>query len=570
MIPATGGVDSMQHLGRFGLREDPFGVTPDPRYFFPGKTHEEALSSLIYGIEKRAGFVLVTGEVGTGKTLLCRAVLARLGPQVRTALVLNPDLGPLELLRAIASDFGLETGPPDKVQLLESLNRFLLSRLSAGENVVLIIDESQLLPDDSLEQIRLLSNLETNREKLIQLVLVGQPELLEKLGRPHLRQVAQRISVRFHLRRLAFREVPRYVGHRIRLASVSGEQRLFGVGALWAVAALSRGCPREINALCERSLLAAYASGRRRVGLGAVYRAFRDLGSVSRPERARPSRLLRWLAVPLLLAAIWIAAGSWDRTSPPPPPTPVPPGVPAGAVPAAPEPSPAPPAPPAPGKIAEAEPPFPVESLHVALARLARLWGLEELASEVQRWNFVKFEARLLPAFFRKTGLGERFEMDLRAVPATVYSLRALDLPCIAVEKSPPGGGAFVLLSAMRGDEAVVVGPSGRGEARTLPAAGWLEGVQGDAYCLVPAGEGSELLRPGDRGPKVLALQEELARAGYLRGKSDGIYLDATREAVVALQRRSGLVPDGVAGLHTRMRLRRKLGAGMPSLRESP
>src|SRR5262245_7976044 len=180
----------------FGLQEKPFSITPDPRFLFLSPSHEEALGHLLYGIEERNGFITVTGEVGTGKTLLCRALLERLGPHVRTALIFNSFLSEVELLRSINEDFGLPHGASTRKALIDYLNQYLIGEFSAGRNAVLIIDEAQNLAASVLEQIRMLSNLETERGKLLQIVLVGQPELRQQLARHELRQLNQRIGVR--------------------------------------------------------------------------------------------------------------------------------------------------------------------------------------------------------------------------------------------------------------------------------------------------------------------------------------------------------------------------------------
>lgn len=572
------------YLDAFGFLEAPFGVTPDPRFFFLGRTHEQALSTLGYGIGQRQGFVMVTGEVGTGKTLLCRALLERLGEKTSTALILNPRLEPLELLRAVLDDFGVSAASGDKPGMVEALNLFLLEKLRQGEHVVLILDEAQTLPDQSLEEIRLLSNLETDREKLLQIVLAGQPELLSRLEQRQFRQLKQRITVRCDLQPLAPREIRRYVAHRLRVASGRERPDIFTPAGLGAVSLLSRGYPRELNALCDRALLAAYAAGRARVGARLVYRAYRDLRKAPARQPRRGGALLRWglPALLLLAAAGWYSLRQFPRESQrndvaglqaaPPVPTPTP-----AAVPGPPPPHPAtalvttPPASavsplPAPASTpaAPADDVSDGRSLSASLAALAQRWQLERLASEARQWQFVSLRERSLPAFFQKSGLARSHGMEILALPATAANLRAVNLPCLASEMSPEGY-RFVLLAGLQGDSAVVLDPAaGR---RVLPLPAWLANLRGSLFFLVPKGTLAPALRTGDRGPAVLEIQKALRRAGLLRGNPGGVFGRETREAVLTLQRKHGIAADGVAGLETRLLLLRLRGAPVPSLR---
>jgi general secretion pathway protein A len=245
----------------YQLKEDPFNVTSDPDFFFSSRHHAEAFSHLIYGIQQRKGIMVVTGEIGTGKTTLCRMLLNRLDDQIKTALILNPQFSQTQLLHLILKDLGVESRPRSKLALTEALNQFLLEQSSQGHNVVLIIDEAQNLDVRQLEQIRLLSNLETEKTKLLQIVLVGQPELLDKLKLNSLRQLNQRITVRYHLLPLTKEEIHNYILHRINVASLSPESEpavTFTREATETIFNLSRGTPRLINILCDRALLSGF------------------------------------------------------------------------------------------------------------------------------------------------------------------------------------------------------------------------------------------------------------------------------------------------------------------------
>jgi general secretion pathway protein A len=261
----------------FNLMDAPFNITPNPRFLLMTKHHREAYNALIYGIQERKGFIQLTGEVGSGKTTLCRAVLDYLGKSVDTALILNPSLTETQLLRAILHDFGIEVKGRDRLAYIEKLNEFLLQRTREGMNVALLIDEAQNLSPQVMEQVRLLSNLETNSHKLIQIVLAGQPELDQRLSRPELRQLRQRITVRYHLPALTESEVTSYISHRLKTAGADESQVQFADKAIEAVYKYSRGIPRMINAVCDSSLMAAYVGSTRIVDLHCVRRAIQHL-----------------------------------------------------------------------------------------------------------------------------------------------------------------------------------------------------------------------------------------------------------------------------------------------------
>ena len=249
----------------FHLSEDPFNITPDPRFLYLTAQHREALNHLLYGIREHKGFLCLTGEVGAGKTTLCRAVLNELADRVHTALILNPMLTGTQLLSAIVAEFGIETECRDRLAYLNLLNRFLLDVNQAGEDAVLIIDEAQDIPDKTLELTRLLSNLETDSQKLLQIVLVGQPELGKKLAKPAFRQLAQRITIRYHLGNMTQDDTERYIRHRLRVASrrpgSAVESIRFDGGAIREIFRFSGGTPRLVNAIGDKALLAGYVHG---------------------------------------------------------------------------------------------------------------------------------------------------------------------------------------------------------------------------------------------------------------------------------------------------------------------
>jgi general secretion pathway protein A len=281
----------------YGFTEKPFSLTPDPKYLFKSASHASAFELLQYAIRRREGFVVITGDIGTGKTTLCRALLEQIDRRTFTALVLNPFLSEDDLLRLVLQEFGVVSreeikhgrlAAVTKQELIETLNEFLLSLQAIGAQALLIIDEAQNLPLQVLEQIRILSNLETAKEKLLQIVLVGQSNLKDLLRRPELRQLDQRVSIRYDLKPLSREETAAYVQHRLSVAG-GGAAITFMPKALAQVHYFTLGIPRLINLLCDRALLSAYSSRATRVTPAFVESAAASL------ELQRPSRRRGWL-----------------------------------------------------------------------------------------------------------------------------------------------------------------------------------------------------------------------------------------------------------------------------------
>ncbi|RZJ55257.1 MAG: peptidoglycan-binding protein, partial [Acidovorax sp.] len=304
----------------FGLQHPPFSIAPDPRYLFMSERHREALAHLLYGLDAGGGFVLLTGEVGAGKTTVCRCFLEQIPQHCNVAYIFNPKLTVRELLRSICDEFGVPHKPtvPGGVETvkdyIDPLNASLLAAHGAGRNTVLIIDEAQNLSASVLEQLRLLTNLETSERKLLQIILIGQPELRAVVAQPAMEQLAQRVIARFHLGALTPQETHQYIAHRLAVAGLNGPLP-FDRRAIQRVHKLSHGIPRRINLLCDRALLGAYAAGARQVTKTIVNRAAREVFDAPASGRAwQGARALpRWASAGIgaVAGAAAVAAAGW-------------------------------------------------------------------------------------------------------------------------------------------------------------------------------------------------------------------------------------------------------------------
>ncbi len=284
----------------FGFKEDPFSIAPDPQFLYMSERHREALAHLIYGMKADSGFVLLTGEVGTGKTTVCRCLLGQIPENSEIAFILNPKLSAIELLATICDELGIPY-PVDKTSakvLVDLINRFLLDAHAKGKKTVLIIDEAQNLSIDVLEHIRLLTNLETDKNKLLQVIMLGQPELNHMLSRPELRQLAQRVTARYHLEPLAKEELLSYLQHRLAVAGV--ERALFSKTAVNKLYKLTDGIPRLINLLCDRALLGAYVKGQSCVGPDLLKEAATEVFGRFSGRKKNKNGFIAWLYVILL------------------------------------------------------------------------------------------------------------------------------------------------------------------------------------------------------------------------------------------------------------------------------
>ena len=553
----------------FGLKEPPFNLTPDPRFLYMSRRHKDALGSLVYGIKEAKGFIVLTGEIGSGKTTLCRAFLSELNPEnTHVALILNSYLSDLELLQAINDELRLPSDSASKKELIDHLNGFLIEENKNDKTTVLIIDESQNLGVQTLEQIRMLSNLETERSKLIQIVLIGQPELAGVLARPELEQLNQRITVRCHIGPLNRDEIYNYVRHRLHVAGAEINITLTNT-AINRIFHFSGGVPRKINLVCDRALLAAYAAGTFQIDAKIIAQAEQDLGplaeTASGPARVFSSpgwRAARWVAATLCLCVVLLGlfwAGltmtrqryrQGDPGATPTSDTDKPRGAtsqvrraPDGAVAAV----------PLPGQV-DVQPSAnqqwyydgndvvriqdPDFSRVACLLTLARRWQFPVALEDFRQQDRKKIlRLDVLGIFADKVSLRhvESEKPLAELLPLNLPMMLTLDLP--GGELSPYG----VLLSA-DGDACRMADPR-VGMVEMTPAD--LGEITKGAVILYLDPAGLAGLAPGDRSPGVEALQSFLIKQGLLEGDPTKIFDEPTVEALKAWQAKAGLPKTG-------------------------
>jgi general secretion pathway protein A len=299
----------------YNLKERPFEITPDPDFLFLSESHREALAHLVYSARERKGFTVITGEVGTGKTTLVQAFLSQLNGKVKTAYIFNPKLTSIDFLRYICEDFGLKEEKHSKGQYIAHLHNFLLEHYSRDEQVILIIDEAQSLPPALLEEVRLLTNLETPKSKLLQVILVGQPELNEVLNSHPFRQLKQRVSLRYHLQPLNVEDTKKYIEKRLTNAGAI-DPHIFTAKAMEKIYTYSQGIPRVINIISDSALLAGYSENKDIIGPKMIKEAVQKLESRPRVKEKKKNRVLIWILI--LVAVITLSVISfmvWPRIS---------------------------------------------------------------------------------------------------------------------------------------------------------------------------------------------------------------------------------------------------------------
>jgi general secretion pathway protein A len=547
----------------FGLQEKPFAITPDPRYLYLSERHAEALAHLLYGINEAGGFIQLTGEVGTGKTTVIRSLLEQLPGHADVALILNPRVTPAEFLLTICEELHVhvpEAGRGSTKTLMDLLGRQLLDTHARGRRVVLIVDEAQNLGTETLEQVRLLTNLETATTKLLQIILIGQPELRTLLDQPDLRQLAQRITGRYHLDPLSRDETSGYVKHRMRVAGATAE--VFTPAALREVHRLSGGIPRVINVICDRALLGAFTHEDHRVGAALVRQAASEV--YGRPV---PAPWLKWTTAAAVTAAVaLVGVGAWMYLGSQPDAAvegaSANAAIAAGAQAAAAAPPAAddPAAAPAAEAAAQAAPAVPLEELLVrhgndttteaALGKLFTLWG-----------------AAYDPAKGRGCDQATRQGLECLFQKGSWAQLRAFNRPAILTLSDDLGRSHQVVLSGLDDQNASIdLG----GEPRQVPITDLSRYWFGDFLLLWrPPLAVVKVLAPGMRGEDVRWLRDSLrATQGLAAGPpGNNLYDDELVQMVQDFQRRHRLAVDGVAGVQTQIALDTALNAtGSPTI----
>ncbi|MCL4475963.1 MAG: AAA family ATPase [Nitrospirae bacterium] len=527
----------------FGLKELPFSIAPDPRYLYMSHKHREALAHLLYGINSDGGFVLLTGEVGTGKTTVCRCLLEQLPENTDVAFVLNPKLSVEELLATLCDELGIrypEIYTSVKV-FVDRINACLLDAHARGRRTVLIIEEAQNLSADVLEQLRLLTNLETNERKLLQIILVGQPELQNQLANPEMRQLAQRITARYHLGALSRKEVAEYVSHRLAVAGV--HTRLFPPATMDKLFRLSGGIPRLINVICDRALLGAYVQGQYRVDKSTLTKAAREVFGESEVQ-GHPRTKIRWALAGLMLmiSAVALAATFYNnrlQTVPLPPETLT--ALPKGS------------AVPEPPKLDTLQWPSdqPVHlSREMAYQELFRQWDIPYTTKK-----------NLTPCQEAKaSGLG------CLDTPSGLSRLLQLNRPAVLKLFDDQGKEFYATLTALEGQTATFV----LGNKTKKVDVKEIEGHWMGDYTLLwrtpPKYQGD--INPGIKGTEVQWLEKQLAliNGQKIQQRKNPVFDNALVFQVKKFQLSKGLKPDGVVGPQTIIHLNTAAGSDEPLL----
>lgn len=563
----------------FGFREKPFKLVPNPDYLYLSRNHEIALAHLTYAVNQGDGFVVITGEVGTGKTTLCRIFLERLDESIESAYIFNPKLDSTQLLTSICGEFGIHSNSSSLKQLLDDINGYLITKNQAGRNVVLLIDEAQNLGTENLEMVRMLSNLETTRNKLLQIILVGQPELGDKLDSYELRQLAQRISLSAHLTPLGFSETIGYIQHRINIAA-QRQMNLFTRGACRKIYRFSGGIPRLINIACDRALLTAFSLNRSRVTTTVARIAVQELANRGRAPARR--RFALWIAAAacILVAAGWVfthpdsmksllhanspATGAAAIQRPPADSAKEPPQaykidpLPATDTPVAvhapastakdvpPDPEPAGPPKPHPADLSAV-----VNVLEHDASRLnavGRVLGC---------WRQPPPNAAQLPA---NVADRDYFDIAARQYGLRVYAvhsnwglIKQLNLPAILSLKKDAGSIVYMAMVGWQDGKIQLADPSGRGTLQTTLDA-LLQRMAGPVYLYWKNSLGLDgLIGAGSPAKQIRTVKNLLRCVGYNQIDSQPEFDQQTEQAILDFQSRNRLTPDGLVGPLTKI-----------------
>lgn len=553
----------------FGLKQAPFSIAPDPRYLFMSERHREALAHLLYGLNGGGGFVLLTGEIGAGKTTVCRLFLEQIPAHCNVAYIFNPKQTVIELLQSICDEFGVATprtgqnGATVK-DFIDPLNDFLLAAHGAHRNNVLIIDEAQNLSADVLEQLRLLTNLETNERKLLQIILIGQPELRAMLAAPELEQLAQRVIARFHLAALTAPETARYITHRL---AVAGNERgvPFSSRSMRQIHALSRGIPRRINLLCDRALLGAYSGGRAQVDTATIAQAAREVFDLGNRHRSTVFSGARAVLPGVLIAFLVIGFTGFGIGR-------ILPGPAADKV----------------ATLAPSTPPATPSALRTPSSQplIASVPAMSEspvMVPSVVPAVIVGDTARELSAAYRQLGqlwdlkfsdgdpclLAQRQNLHCFTSKNSLSEIRGLDRPGILTLYDDQNQRYYGVLTGLDNQSATLrIGERSETVTLTALARRW-HGIY-RTFWRGPAGEPREIAI-GASGADVDWVAARLARAGNLPQPAVNLTFDAAMSARVReFQLAQGLASDGIPGVQTMMRLASVVDGSAPRLQSDP
>jgi general secretion pathway protein A len=518
----------------FGLKEMPFSIAPDPRYLYLSEQHREALAHLIYGINSDGGFVLLTGEVGTGKTTVCRCLIEQIPEKTEVAFVINPKLTVEELLATICDDLCI-TYPEGNTSIkvfVDRINAYLLDAHTRGHRTVLIIDEAQNLSSNVLEQLRLLTNLETNKHKLLQIILLGQPELKEILERTELRQLSQRITARYHLGPLSEKDVAAYISHRLSIAGL--RDQVFPPTSLSRLFKLSRGIPRLINLLCDRALLGAFSLGEQKVTKVILEKAAREVFGKHGHNEHRSSAPY-WVLTFLILIFIGVVLIPVYQNTDTLQPSPI-----------------------------DTAPPPQSETLK---------WpdGQPSSSSKAMAFQtlFTKWDIPYMPEM-NGTACQHASTQGLRCMftKGSLGSLSKINRPAVLQLFDEQGSDFYATLISLSDESVTVVLGT---ETRTVPLHALNTQWLGNYILLwkIPPGYTGHI-KPGDQGPVIPWIDQQIALVNKSKplAREDMVFDEPLIARVRAFQLAEGLLPDGIVGPQTIIHLNTATGQGIPALRD--
>ena len=544
----------------FGLTEEPFSIAANPRFLYMSARHREALAHLLYGIRSDSGFVLLTGEVGTGKTTVCRCLLEKLPDKTNVAFILNPKVSVIELLGSICDELGVAY-PQDNRSVktfVDAINRYLLERHAEGCNTVVIIDEAQNLSVDVLEQLRLLTNLETNERKLMRIILLGQPELETMLARPELHQVEQRITARYHLRPLLRSEIGAYVSHRLAVAGL--REPVFSAGVLGRLHSKTRGIPRLINVICDRAMLGAYVKSRRKVNAPILNKAAKEVQGRSRQSGwlLRGSLVASAMLIGAATATALFYSNGKELTTMLPQSslestTDIVGGSSADVTPQALQAK----------ALEKITPELPVSSPTMPQWPSQATASADSLRAahmaQFKQWK-IAVDKGIADPCLQAASSGLRCFSGI----GNLGSLASNDRPAILTLVDNEGQQYQATLLALNDDQATVAFAHGTETVAVRDLEAHWQGRYQLLWRVSP--QGNTVIRPGSRGPSVAWLTENLLAAGIKSMQVQNVYDEDVIAAVQTFQRRHGLVADGIAGRQTLIQLNSANDRSVPRL----